>query len=197
MRREPHPLTGTIYEQVGDGLVRVQKQGSERYGVFTWQGEWVEGEVVQADPLMLLYIGGPDMAQDHEVLWMAAPSKTFDGSIPIEAFPGTHMSELPRLVGNYQPDPGMKTEEGWRSVAFVEADFFLKNDRKPSNIPDALRLTSPMPGGPKRISTDRYWKKEFHDLEVEHIWKKVWQMRPHSRRPLSAWLRVRTVTAAS
>lgn len=33
-----------------------------------------------------------------------------------------------------------------------------------------------MPGGPVKISTDRFYKQEYHDLEVEHIWKKTWQM---------------------
>ncbi len=58
MRKEPHPLTGTVYEDLGDGKVKVQKAGSNAYGIFTWQGEWLEGEVTQADPLMLLRIPG-------------------------------------------------------------------------------------------------------------------------------------------
>ena len=91
MRREPHPLTGTMYEDLGEGKVKVQKEGSNSYGVFTWKGEWLEGEVTQADPLMLLYIGGPDLPRDHEVTWMAAPSKAFDGTVPMEHFPGTHI----------------------------------------------------------------------------------------------------------
>ena len=65
MRREPHPLTGTIYEHLGDGKVKVQKDGSNSYGIFDWKGEWLEGEVTQADPLMLMYIGGPDLPLDH------------------------------------------------------------------------------------------------------------------------------------
>jgi phenylpropionate dioxygenase-like ring-hydroxylating dioxygenase large terminal subunit len=175
-RREPHPLTGTIYERIGEGVVRVQKEGSDSYGVFTWRGEWLEGDVKQADPTMLLYIGGPDLPRDHEVLWMTAPSKFHDGSIPVEAFPGTHWSELPRVVSMYQPDTGMETKAGWRSNGYFDPNFFLDNDRKPDRVPAAYRQFSPMPGGPKRISTDRFWKKEFHDLEVERLWKKVWQM---------------------
>src|SRR5690606_41282612 len=111
VRREPHPLTGTMYEHLGDGKVKVQREGSNAYGVFTWQGEWLEGEVTQADPQMLLYIGGPDLPRDHEVTWMVAPSQAFDGSVPIQPFPGTHMDELPRIVGRYQPDTGIETEE--------------------------------------------------------------------------------------
>lgn len=176
MRREPHPLSGTIYEQLADGTIRVQKQGSDSYGIFTWQGEWLEGDVTQADPQMLLYIGGPDLPKDHEVIWMSAPTTFQGGDTPVNHFPGTHMAELPRIVSHYQPDVGEATKDGWRSIGFFGAKLFLDNDRKPDRIPDSFRLSSPMPGGPKRISTDRYWKKEFHDLEVEHIWKKTWQM---------------------
>ena len=176
MRCEPHPLTGTIYEHIGDGKVKVQKQGSNSYGIFTWQGEWLEGEVQQADPLMLLYIAGPDLPEDHEVIWMSSPSKVFDGSIPAEHFPGTHMSELPRIIGAYTPDTGKETEVGWRSMGYFDPQFFLDNDRKPEAIPEAMKLTNTIKGGPKRINTERYWKKEYHDLEVEKIWKKTWQM---------------------
>ena len=31
------------------------------------------------------------------------------------------------------------------------------------------------------ISIDRYLSQEWHDLEVEHIWQKVWQMACRSR----------------
>ena len=51
MRREPHPLSGTYYEHLGDGKVKVQKEGSNAYGIFDYKGEWLEGEVTQADPL--------------------------------------------------------------------------------------------------------------------------------------------------
>ncbi len=176
MRREPHPLSGTIYEEIEGGRVCVRKPDSNSYGVFTWQGEWLEGDITQADGTMLLYIGGPDLPPGHEILWMSAPSDYHDGSAPIAAFPGTSMAELPRIVAKYQPDVGAETAEGWRSNGYFNPQFFLDNDRKPECIPETLRMISPMPGGPERIPTDRYWKKEFHDLEVEHIWKKTWQM---------------------
>lgn len=176
MRKEPHPLSGTIYEDIGDGRIKVQKEGSNAYGIFDYKGQWLEGEVTQADPLMLLYIGGPDLPRDHEVLWMAAPSGAYDGTVPIQHFPGTHMDELPRIVGNYQPDKGMDTKEGLRSNGWFDPDFFLDNDRVPERVPDAYRMRGDLPGGPLRISTDRYWKQEYHDLEVEKIWKKYWQM---------------------
>jgi phenylpropionate dioxygenase-like ring-hydroxylating dioxygenase large terminal subunit len=176
MRREPHPLTGTNYEALGDGKVKVQKPGSNAYGIFTWQGEWLEGEVTQADPQMLLYIGGPDLPRDHEVLWMSAPAKAFDGTIPMEAFPGTHMDDFGRIVAGYRPDKGIETAEGWRSIGYFDPQFFLDHDRKPEHIPEAMKLTNTITGDPIKVSTDRYWKQEYHDLEVEKIWKKTWQM---------------------
>jgi phenylpropionate dioxygenase-like ring-hydroxylating dioxygenase large terminal subunit len=176
MRREPHPLSGIYYEHLGDGKVKVQKEGSNAFGIFTWQGEWLEGEVTQADPQMLLYIGGPDLPLDHEVLWMSALPQSFDGTVPMQALPGTHWDEMPRIVAPYRPDEGVETEEGWRSKGYFDPQFFLDNDRKPEAIPPEFKLRNTIKSGPKRISTDRYWKQEYHDLEVEKIWKKTWQM---------------------
>src|SRR5579863_10283464 len=177
MRREPHPLSGTIYEQLADGTVKVQKSNSDSYGVFSWQGEWLEGDVTQADPMMLLYIGGPDLPETHEVFWMNAGSGIYaDPEVPVDYTPGTHMAEMPRMVAGYSPDIGQVTAQGARSAVWEGIDFFLDNDRRPDLIPASFHLENPYPGGPKRINTDRFWKREFHDLEVEHIWKKTWQM---------------------
>src|SRR5690606_33948642 len=81
-----------------------------------------------------------------------------------------------RIVGNYRADTGKETGRGMRSIGYMEPEFFLDNDRKPELIPDAFGQISPMPGGPKRISTDRFHTREFHDLEVEKLWKRTWQM---------------------
>lgn len=59
MRRKQHPMSGTIYEDLGDGLVKVTK-GSES-GVFQCDGRWVEGAVTQADLHMLVWVGGPNL----------------------------------------------------------------------------------------------------------------------------------------
>jgi phenylpropionate dioxygenase-like ring-hydroxylating dioxygenase large terminal subunit len=34
---------------------------------------------------------------------------------------------------------------------------------------------APYAGGVKRVPVDRFFKQEYHDLEVERIWKKSWQ----------------------
>lgn len=43
-------------------------------------------------------------------------------------------------------------------------------------VPDVYRWTSPLPGVALTVPVDRYTSREFHDLEVEKVWTKVWQM---------------------
>jgi phenylpropionate dioxygenase-like ring-hydroxylating dioxygenase large terminal subunit len=46
--------------------------------------------------------------------------------------------------------------------------------------PPAVYLEeSPMPTGVTKVKTSRFWSKEEHDLEVERLWKRVWQMACH------------------
>jgi len=174
LRKEPHPLGGTTYSAIGGGKVRIDHEDG-RYGIFTWEGEWIEGEITQGDLLMLQYIGGPDMPLDHDILWMLAPPLTYDGSVEVEA-PYADLSQMPRIVGRYSADKGRMTDEGMRSTAYIDQDFFLENDRRPDLVPDVYRLKSPMPGGPEKIPVDRYITQEYHDLEVEKLWKTTWQM---------------------
>ena len=50
---------------------------------------------------------------------------------------------------------------------------------KPANpppYPAHLTIESPYRSGIKRVKTDRWYKREYHDREVERIWKKCWQM---------------------
>lgn len=50
----------------------------------------------------------------------------------------------------------------------------LDQDAKP--VPEVLRQQSPKFLGDEDISIDRYVSKDWHDLEVEHLWKRVWQV---------------------
>lgn len=50
----------------------------------------------------------------------------------------------------------------------------LDQDTKP--VPDVLRQQSPKFLGDEDIAIERYISKEWHDLEVERLWKRVWQM---------------------
>jgi phenylpropionate dioxygenase-like ring-hydroxylating dioxygenase large terminal subunit len=53
----------------------------------------------------------------------------------------------------------------------------LDEDSHP--VPDAMRLQNPMPPGPTKVPAEQYFSREFHDLEVEKIWKRCWQMACH------------------
>lgn len=43
-------------------------------------------------------------------------------------------------------------------------------------VPDVYRWTNPLPGVALTVPVDRYTSRAFHDLEVEKVWTKVWQM---------------------
>jgi len=49
----------------------------------------------------------------------------------------------------------------------------LDADSRP--VPDVLRLQSPKDMGLQRYSVKRYTSAAWHELEVERLWKKVWQ----------------------
>ena len=49
-------------------------------------------------------------------------------------------------------------------------------DQDSHQVPEVLRLQSPKDMGVVEYSVSRYTSKEWHDKEVEHLWKKVWQM---------------------
>ncbi|MDA9043488.1 aromatic ring-hydroxylating dioxygenase subunit alpha [Pseudomonadales bacterium] len=49
----------------------------------------------------------------------------------------------------------------------------LDKDSRP--VPDVLRLQSPKDMGLQRYSVKRYTSAAWHELEVERLWKKVWQ----------------------
>ena len=59
-----HPFTGALYEQAGDGRVRVTKR--DRVGVFGRDGRWIEGELEEADPQLCGWVAGPIVA-NHRV----------------------------------------------------------------------------------------------------------------------------------
>ncbi len=48
-------------------------------------------------------------------------------------------------------------------------------DREVNPVPDSLRDNTNPYLGSENISVDRYLSREFHELEVEHIWKRTWQ----------------------
>ncbi|MDR5777153.1 MULTISPECIES: aromatic ring-hydroxylating dioxygenase subunit alpha [unclassified Caballeronia] len=50
----------------------------------------------------------------------------------------------------------------------------LDCDSRP--VPEVLRLSQPLREGPSEVPVELYTSKAIHDLEVEKLWKRVWQM---------------------
>src|SRR5688500_14955191 len=70
-------------------------------------------------------------------------------------------------------DLGRETPQGVRSAG-VSYQELLDTDSHP--VPAVLRVESPIEPGGVQVPVERYFSKEIHDLEVEKIWKRVWQM---------------------
>jgi len=70
-----------------------------------------------------------------------------------------------------------ETLTGSNRSAGVRCVDLLDQDSHP--VRDILRVDSPMPPGPTKVPVERYFSKAFHDLEVEKVWKRVWQMACH------------------
>src|SRR5439155_11196874 len=59
----------------------------------------------------------------------------------------------------------------------VYPQTYMKADRNPA-VP-ALLEESPVYLGSGDIGVDRYLTQEFHDLEMEKVWRKTWQVACH------------------
>ena len=57
MPKLQHPLTGGIYQKQEDGRIQVEEDG--KIGVFNLDGTWHSGELRNADPHMIGWVGGP------------------------------------------------------------------------------------------------------------------------------------------
>ncbi len=71
-----------------------------------------------------------------------------------------------------QPLPPADPAEGPRSAG-ISYQELLDTDTRP--VPEVLRLQSARELPVVRVPIERYVSQEFHDLEVEKVWKKVWQ----------------------
>ena len=70
-----------------------------------------------------------------------------------------------------------ETLTGTNRSAGITYSELLDQDSHP--VRDILRFDSPMEPGPTKVPVERYFSKAFHDLEVEKVWKRVWQMACH------------------
>ena len=48
-------------------------------------------------------------------------------------------------------------------------------DTDTKEVPEVLRLESPQYLGSEDVDISRYTTRDWHELEVEHIWRKAWQ----------------------
>ena len=182
MKAEVHPLSGATYTELGDGLVRVEK--ARKYGVFKWDGHHVEGDLKYADPHLLQWVGGPELpaeASENDPRRLARMSAQQSAAAAEAQYAGgTALAgdELDEAFTRYTGDPGRDTPAGPRSsgISFME---LLDGDQYPERIPETLRMESSQPGGVRKVPTERYTGKEWHDREVERLWKRVWQMACH------------------
>ena len=55
-----HPFDRALYEQDGKGNVRVTTTGGQS-GLFSSEGQWLEGELRESDPHLCGWIGGPQV----------------------------------------------------------------------------------------------------------------------------------------
>ena len=54
-----HPLTGALYERQADGRLLVTNGG--RWGRFSVDGSWLEGELRECDPQLCGWVAGPQV----------------------------------------------------------------------------------------------------------------------------------------
>ncbi len=60
-----HPFSKALYEQDGNGNVRVTL--GDTVGLFRGDGSWIEGEIFEADPQMCGWIAGPKVVHHRLV----------------------------------------------------------------------------------------------------------------------------------
>src|SRR5438552_3117887 len=58
----------------------------------------------------------------------------------------------------------------------VDYQSLLDQDSRPENVPPVLRWQSWQSLGNADIPRERYTSREFHELEKEKMWSRVWQM---------------------
>ena len=66
-------------------------------------------------------------------------------------------------------EPVSKHPENWLTYQRL-----LDSDTRA--VPRVLRCENPLQLPPSEIPVERYTSREFFDLEVERLWKRVWQM---------------------
>ena len=82
-----HPFTHALYEQDGSGNVLVTEPGEpgeangdgKRWGRFTRDGRWLEGELRECDPHLCGWVAGPLIANHRMVESVPTPTSPSAG----------------------------------------------------------------------------------------------------------------------
>lgn len=64
MRGIVHPFSKALYEQDGNGNIKVSIDG--QWGIFTTGGRHLDGEIRECDPQLCGWVGGPQVV-NHRV----------------------------------------------------------------------------------------------------------------------------------
>src|SRR5262249_46912750 len=145
-----------------------------------WDGTWIEGDLTFADPHLLIYVGGPDLPEGRDIPYPLMPALEEDIpaflASPIGAMVTQEAPQDAKIIAPYVGDPGKQFAEGTRSASYVPLDFFVQNERRPDLLPEVYTKAAPPTGGPVEVPVARYIDRKYHNREVEHLWKKVWQI---------------------
>ena len=101
LRCEPHPISGAVYQELGDGLVRVEDTAKGKSGLVRYDGVWIEGDLTYADPHLLRHVGGPDLPPGRDIFWAFLP--------PLESDAPTVMATSARNVSDSKDAPRRPT----------------------------------------------------------------------------------------
>jgi hypothetical protein len=96
-----------MLEEVGDGLVKVTDE-SGRWGIFRWDGPWVEGEVTQCNLHMLIWCGGPRLPKEMNYRWPEVPADTTRPS----GWPENIEKHVKHQLGEHGARPGPSVPDG-------------------------------------------------------------------------------------
>ena len=143
-----HPFSRALYESQENGLVRVEGPDG-RAGLFHQDGRWHSGELRDADPHLLGWVGGPQLGGGAA---SASPRPSAASTTAAAPAPPPTPARVPALT--YQE--------------------LLDTDTRP--VPKVLRWQGREELPVLRVPIERYTARAFHDLEVEKLWRKVWQM---------------------
>ena len=82
----------------------MEDKAKGKSGVFEWTGEWVEGDLTQADLHFLRYIGGPTLPPEKDIFWTVLPVAGLGKKIDINAPPSrgggdkTEAAQRPKII---------------------------------------------------------------------------------------------------